>query len=481
MKTFIKQHQTYFECLSYGLVSGVIMMLLTRGGVTLSPDSINYMSIAKIINTGKITDALVATWPPFFPMLIAFTNSFGFAAEESARIISVIMYIALVITIFLLAKATAGRLVAHLTSISMLLFAPLLFVYSFSWSETVFITLCAVSVLFLNKFFKSTDTHKSYVHLIWGGVFTGLALLTRYVGVALFISGLLVVLLKGGIRWPTQKIKVLILYSIIACAPVILYVIACQYFKGQLPGYGHPTLPSFWYNFGSFINVVYHDLLTFDLRFANPRIFPYVVRWKPNIPIDILGKVCALLFILLFISYFVLKSFRAMIKDQIPILVFIGCYSLFFAFIISVFIPLSMETRFCSPIYPFLLIFGFSIIVGVFTSIGNRKIKSLFQVIAIVVVLSFWFIQAGSSVNVFQRMVQTETPTMKQADITDDGVFDISDILFLLNYLFKNGPAPKPLQNANVNCDDTINIGDVVYLVNYVYRNGPPPCNYRGY
>jgi hypothetical protein len=78
-------------------------------------------------------------------------------------------------------------------------------------------------------------------------------------------------------------------------------------------------------------------------------------------------------------------------------------------------------------------------------------------------------------------MVQTETPTMKQADITDDGVFDISDILFLLNYLFKNGPAPKPLQNANVNCDDTINIGDVVYLVNYVYRNGPPPCNYRGY
>jgi 4-amino-4-deoxy-L-arabinose transferase-like glycosyltransferase len=481
MKTFIKCRLTYFECIIYGLVSGVIMMLLTRGGVTLSPDSINYMSIAKIINTGKITDGLVATWPPFFPMLIALINPFGFAAEESARIISVIMYIILVITIFLLAKATAGRLVAHLTSISMLFFAPILFVYSFSWSETVFITLCAVSVLFLNKFLKSTDIQKSYVYLIWGGVFTGLALLTRYVGVALFISGLLFILIKGGIRWPAGKIKSLILYSIIACAPVLLYLAACQYFKGQLPGYGGPTLPSFWYNLGSFIKVAFHDLLTFDLRFANPSIFPYVVNWKPNIPIDIIGKVCASLFILLFICYFILKSFKATIKDQIAILFFIGCYSLFFVFITSVFIPLSMETRFCSPIYPFLLIFGFFIIVGVFTGTGNRKIKSLFQVITIVVVLSFWFIQAGSSVNVFQRMVQTETSTMMQADITDDGVFDISDILFLLNYLFKNGPAPKPLQNANVNCDDTINIGDVVYLVNYVYKNGPPPCNYRGH
>jgi len=477
MRTFIKQHLIYFECLTYGLFSGVIMMLLTRGGVTLSPDSINYMSIAKIINTGKLTDAFVATWPPFFPMLIALINSFGFVAEESARIISVIMYLALVIAIFLLAKTTAGRLVAHFTSISMLFFAPLLFVYSFSWSETVFITLSAISLLFLDKFFKSADTRKSYIHLIWGGMFIGLALLTRYVGAALFVSGLLVVLLKGEIKWPTQKIKALILYSIIVCAPVILYLIACQHYQGQLPGYGHPTMPSFWYNFGSFISVVYHDLLTFDLRFANPNIFPYMVSWKPNIPIHILGKVCALLFLFLFVCYFVLKLFKVTIKNQLILLIYISCYSLFFIFLTSFLVPLSMETRFCSPIYPFIIIFVFFIVVGASTGVNNRKIKSLFRVISILAVLFFWFIQAGSSVNVFKRMQPGKMTRIEQQDITGDGVFDISDIMFLTNYLYRGGPQPSPLQNANVNCDETVNIADVVYLVNYVYRNGLSPCS----
>ena len=30
--------------------------------------------------------------------------------------------------------------------------------------------------------------------------------------------------------------------------------------------------------------------------------------------------------------------------------------------------------------------------------------------------------------------------------------------------------------NGDVNCDGIVNIGDVVYTVNYLYRGGPPPC-----
>jgi hypothetical protein len=66
---------------------------------------------------------------------------------------------------------------------------------------------------------------------------------------------------------------------------------------------------------------------------------------------------------------------------------------------------------------------------------------------------------------------------IEQKDITGDGVFDVSDIMFLTNYLYRGGPQPSPLQNANVNCDETVNIGDVVSLVNYVYKAGSPPCN----
>ena len=61
-------------------------------------------------------------------------------------------------------------------------------------------------------------------------------------------------------------------------------------------------------------------------------------------------------------------------------------------------------------------------------------------------------------------------------DVNGDGVVDVGDIVYLVNYLYRNGPPPKPLWTGNANCDGELNIGDLVYLVNYLYRNGDPPC-----
>ena len=61
-------------------------------------------------------------------------------------------------------------------------------------------------------------------------------------------------------------------------------------------------------------------------------------------------------------------------------------------------------------------------------------------------------------------------------DVTGDGVIDIGDVVYLINYLYKNGPAPDPLEVGDVNaCDAVVDLGDVVYLINYLFRNGPPP------
>jgi len=32
------------------------------------------------------------------------------------------------------------------------------------------------------------------------------------------------------------------------------------------------------------------------------------------------------------------------------------------------------------------------------------------------------------------------------------------------------------MERADVNCDGIVDVGDVVYLVNYLYRSGPKPC-----
>jgi len=61
-------------------------------------------------------------------------------------------------------------------------------------------------------------------------------------------------------------------------------------------------------------------------------------------------------------------------------------------------------------------------------------------------------------------------------DANGDGVINSADVVYLINYLFKGGPAPDPLDAGDVNCDGEINSADVVYLIDYLFKGGPPPC-----
>lgn len=60
-------------------------------------------------------------------------------------------------------------------------------------------------------------------------------------------------------------------------------------------------------------------------------------------------------------------------------------------------------------------------------------------------------------------------------DANADGVVDLGDVVYLINYLYKNGDPPLPVQAGDCNCDGIVDIGDVVYLINYLFRGGDPP------
>ncbi|MGB2698119.1 MAG: dockerin type I domain-containing protein [Candidatus Zixiibacteriota bacterium] len=64
-----------------------------------------------------------------------------------------------------------------------------------------------------------------------------------------------------------------------------------------------------------------------------------------------------------------------------------------------------------------------------------------------------------------------------RGDINADKEVAISDVVYLINYLFKSGPEPIPEPViGDVNCDGNVEITDAVYLVNYLFKSGPPPC-----
>jgi CubicO group peptidase (beta-lactamase class C family) len=61
-------------------------------------------------------------------------------------------------------------------------------------------------------------------------------------------------------------------------------------------------------------------------------------------------------------------------------------------------------------------------------------------------------------------------------DSNGDEQIDAGDAVFLINYVFKNGPAPDPLDAGDANCDGQVNVGDAVYLIAHVFKGGPEPC-----
>ncbi|MCP4567497.1 MAG: hypothetical protein GY841_07955 [FCB group bacterium] len=64
-------------------------------------------------------------------------------------------------------------------------------------------------------------------------------------------------------------------------------------------------------------------------------------------------------------------------------------------------------------------------------------------------------------------------------DANRDETLNVGDAVFLINYVFKNGPAPEPLEAGEANCDLAINVGDAVYMINYVFKSGPVPCYFE--
>ena len=81
--------------------------------------------------------------------------------------------------------------------------------------------------------------------------------------------------------------------------------------------------------------------------------------------------------------------------------------------------------------------------------------------------LGIWYGAAGAA-----------CPIEMSGDVNINGIISASDIIVLVNYVFKAGPEPLPcLANGDVNCNGLVSSSDIITLVISVFKAGPPPCN----
>jgi hypothetical protein len=85
-----------------------------------------------------------------------------------------------------------------------------------------------------------------------------------------------------------------------------------------------------------------------------------------------------------------------------------------------------------------------------------------------------YFTTAGGKVSPY--LARWTKPSYVCGDANGDATADISDVVYLIAYIFSGGPPPNPLAAGNANCDSGIDISDAVYLIAYIFSGGPAPC-----
>jgi len=66
-------------------------------------------------------------------------------------------------------------------------------------------------------------------------------------------------------------------------------------------------------------------------------------------------------------------------------------------------------------------------------------------------------------------------PASGCGDANVDGRVNQADIEYMTEYMFKDGPAPEPMSRGDSNGDGSIDVSDLVYMVNYIFKGGIAP------
>ena len=245
-----------------------MFLVLVRGstyGVSVTPDSVAYISTARNLLTGngftQWNGSSYVHAPPLFPLLLALTGVFGPDPADTAGYVNAFLC---GLAIFLSSRWLWQHLRARpaptsralqtwllLWAAAVLVLSPtLLRIASFAWSEPLFILL-TLSALFTFNTFLDTGKRAS---LALAAIFTALACLTRYVGVTIPATMLLLLLLRKDTL--SKKTTDTVIYALIVGTPLSVWLLRNFLVSGTWTGPRAPAQYSFLFNLKNMFSIL---------------------------------------------------------------------------------------------------------------------------------------------------------------------------------------------------------------------------------
>jgi hypothetical protein len=349
--------------LLYCIIAGSVMFLFTMDGMKISSDSKYYLKAAEYFKHGEFKEGIenvLPTHPPFYSMVLGglqrilggdltgeefrqftatdFCGSLFFEAlkgnVEWARLLAILSFGILAVGVFVLANEVIGKAGAHLSTILVIGFHPILDTFSWVWTETLYVPLTLLSLLLILFYQKKQNLY----FLIFSGILAGLAFFTRFIGISLLLAGAGLVFYTIEPEADRRRsfhlvvsVSRTILWSIFAFSPVFVY-------WGFDQGFRPPPAENFFYYFFRSIHVLWIDFGIVGLFLLSLAFVFRIKIWK-----GILWYIA---------SYMILLLIMNSLKN-------VG----------------GIGTRLICPIYPFLLIYIAAVVVKISQGLACLKRK----------------------------------------------------------------------------------------------------------
>lgn len=247
----------------------IIGMGLTFQAPWVDWDASDYINVAENIVDGRgivsgwESDNIHAfwpltVWPPFYPILIAALMEMGFSSVSAAMWVPILSFAGIVVISFFFGRDLGSPLIGYLSALCCLSMSSLWEMTRWAMTEMPYIFF---SLLGLYLLLKYGNTRNNWL-LVLSALFCGFGAITRYMGVTLIITGVIILLLLVRTK-PLTNLKQIMVFGLISSIPVCLVFIRNIYYKGSFSGADRGT------GSGSFTGVS-HDMVKVLLSDLNP-------------------------------------------------------------------------------------------------------------------------------------------------------------------------------------------------------------------
>ena len=309
-------------------------------------DAVSYMSTAANLVDGHglqdFRGARLFAWPPLFPVLTAAVGALGIDPLAAGRILNAAaLGFVVLVSGFWLRRTVSSAAVAAAAATAVATSYPLAFHASHLNSELTFILLVLLALVALGRCLRHGESRWALVAAIFCSM---LAVMTRYAGVALVLSGALVLLGQARLR-PRERLVRALVYAVASLLPLGAWTARNWLSFGQWKRSGP--------NLGDYAPVdLLAQLFQAPARAILPWDAPGWAAWIPWAAVSLLVLAC--------VRAAVLKSRRGEgFSDAAPAWpfgAFAVVYVLFLLFTVSRFSDLGLDQRFLLVAYvPFVL------------------------------------------------------------------------------------------------------------------------------